>query len=568
MSRVHDGLTPVEPRLVRAAGGASNDVRCTVQGAPGLRRRDFLRRAGATGAALALPPLLADCGGTSIGNLMSVTWAVSGGLDSLSFLTQTSRDAELNQTLFLEGLLQLDPQGNIAPWLARSYQNYGNKTYVFQMREGVTWQDGKPFVVDDAVYQYQFNLNPKIVNAASGFFQGFVSSVRKTGESELTIDLAQPLEVFDYWMAIDGSYIMRRDQLANGAYKSVGTPGALPIGTGPYRVTGFTTNSSVVLERYDGHWGPKPKVKKLTLVQIIDDTSRLLAMRSGQIDGTFDVPVQDLRLWRDLSDVEIETSSSLDQWWFTMNTVKAPFDDVHVRRAMAHSLDRAGIVASVWGGNGQPTTNFLPPQEWGELLTVSQINAFYATLPQYPYDLGAAAAELAQSKYPHGFTTSILTTVERPQQALICEIFARSLAKIGINLNVRQVADSDWANEIGNNNPRELGMTINDYPPIGRDPSTNLAIVDPSRTGPNLDNISHYVNKSLIAPFDIIHRGSPSSSAKIAAIKEILRTAARDVPYLPIGIPIYALATKKHLRFNNFSPYYPFSPFAARLGPA
>lgn len=533
--------------------------------AAGMPRREFLRVAGVAGAALSFSSVLAACGGESGGDkdFSTITWGVNGGLQSLNFFTQVSTNALLAQTLFLEGLLYYDANNKLVPWLAKSWQNHDYKTFVFQMRDGVKWHNGKPFTVDDAVFQYQFHLDPDVSNSASGYWQGFVKSVEKTGPSELTIELIDPLTAFPTWLAIGASYVMPRDQIVDGGWESVGTPSTLPIGTGPYKVESLRSNSSATFTYFDDYWGRKPMVRDVTLNVIADDSTRLLALRNGQIDGTFDVPTQNIKVWDDLPSAGVATASSLAQWFMAINVTKEPFDDVHVRRAMAHALDKEGIVKSVWG-SGVPSVTLVPPECLYELMGKEEVTEFYDSLPSYPYDLDAAAAELAKSKHPDGFSISIQTTKDRPQQALMCEIFAASLGKIGIKLKVTAVSDTQWIDVLRNNDAAVMGLTINDYGGTGPDPNPNLALVNPARAKPHLENYAHYDNPALRQPFVIVDEGG-SRAQQIEAIKTILTATAEDVPYLPIGVPDYAVATVDGLEMDKLSGNYYLSPFAPLL---
>lgn len=530
-----------------------------------MPRREFLRAAGAAGVALSFSSVLAACGSGSGSDrdFSSITWGVNGGLQSLNFFTQVSTNALLAQTLCLEGLLYYDSNNKLVPWLAKSWENRDYKRFVFQMRDNVKWHDGKPFTVDDAVFQYQFHLDPDVSNSASGYWQGFVRSVEKTGPSELTIELIEPLTAFPTWLAIGASYVMPRDQIVDGGWESVGTPSTLPIGTGPYKVESLRSNSSASFTYFDDYWGRKPMVRDVTLNVIADDSTRQLALRNGQIDGTFDVPTQNIKVWGDMPNVEMATASSLAQWFMATNVTKAPFDDVHVRRAMAHALNKEGIVESVWGV-GAPSVALVPPEFLYELMGKDEVTEFYDSLPSYPYDLDAAAAELKKSKHPDGFSISIQTTKDRPQQALICEIFAASLAKIGIKLEVTAVSDSQWIDVLRNNNPAVIGLTINDYGGTGPDPGPNLALVNPDRAKPHLENYAHYDNPALRQPFVIVDQGG-SRAQQIEAIKTILTATAEDVPYLPIGVPDCAVATVGGLEMDKLSGNYNMSPFAPLL---
>jgi peptide/nickel transport system substrate-binding protein len=543
----------------------------------GGTRRELLRRGGLAGAALTLPSLLAACGGGGSKSASGVTagtqavtdaeisllrWGLPGGIDSLNFLSTFSTDAQSVMSLAYEGLLAIDVSGKIVPLLAEDFDVTDNRKFDFTIREGVTWHDGKPFTVDDAVFQFRFHLNPDVVTAPGGYWAGRTKSVEKTGPRRLTILLNEPAPLFTAYLALQPGFILRRDQLAR--HKAVGSPQLLPIGTGPYRFTRFVSDSSVTAERNEDYWGEKPKVKKVEMSILAKDEARFLAMRSGQIDGTFAVPVQSLDQWKRLPDVGSEVSPSLGTWFFGMNTKAAPFDDLHVRKAFAHALDREGIVSAVWGGNATPANVLVPPGQWKSLREQSEIDSMYESFPAHPFDLDAAKAELAKSRHADGFKLTVLCTNARPLQAVTCQVYADALAKLGITLNVREVGNTQWFSEILDNDPKKLRLTINDYPVYSTDPTYNLGLVDPERAQPNNDNVANYINPAIGKLLGTA-RNSPDDAARADAVKEILTTAATDVPYLPIVWPQTAVAIKSEYALQGFNAYYFAQPFPAQV---
>jgi peptide/nickel transport system substrate-binding protein len=145
-------------------------------------------------------------------------------------------------------------------------------------------------------------------------------------------------------------FIMKRSQLEE-AGEDYGTPDVLPLGTGPYKVVEYVPDDRVVLEAYEDYWGGAPAVGRITMVAIPDQQTRLLAMRNGDIDGSFDVSISDIDQWQGLDGVEVITAPSLGVYLLTLDQETPPFDDVEVRRAIARSVDREGLVKALLKGN-------------------------------------------------------------------------------------------------------------------------------------------------------------------------------------------------------------------------
>ena len=104
-------------------------------------------------------------------------------------------------------------------------------------------------------------------------------------------------------------------------------------------------------------------------------------MQNGDIDGTFDLAISDIDQWKALNNVDVITAPSLGIFVLTLDHSAPPFDDIHVRRAIAYAVDREGLVKALLKGNGEPATALNPPEMWAGVLPPEEVRAFYATLP-------------------------------------------------------------------------------------------------------------------------------------------------------------------------------------------
>ncbi len=106
-------------------------------------------------------------------------------------------------------------------------------------------------------------------------------------------------------------------------------------------------------------------------------------MQNGDIDGTFDLAISDIDQWKALGNVDVITAPSLGVFMLTLDHSTPPFDDIHVRKAIAYAVDRDGLVQALLKGNGEPATALNPPEMWSGVLPLDEVKAFYGTLPGY-----------------------------------------------------------------------------------------------------------------------------------------------------------------------------------------
>lgn len=531
----------------------------------GATRRQFVGRMGGFAALLALPALQAGCfGGDSpesdSGPWRDLQWGMPGGVDAISY-NDYSITAPFLVQLGLEGLLQVDPTGAVVPWLADRFENKGNQEFVLRLRDGVTWSDGTPLTIEDVVFQYQYNLREKAQPIYGLYSELEVDSAEQTGPREITVRTKRPNpRIPAALIASQAGWLVKPDQLRAVGYEKLGSPGALPIGTGPFVFDEFVPDSTLTVSRNEGYWatkqlGPLPETVTVRLLQ--EESSRLLAARSGQISGALYVGVDQLEQYASIGGWTTYTVPELGIWFFAINNKQAPFDDVHFRRAVAYSLDREGIAKAVWAGKAQPATTLVPPQTWKGFLHASELRELEETIPVYGYDLDKARAELAKSKYPEGHSISIRVTQSQPQQAQIAQILAESLAKIGVRLDLAQVSESQWFAPIANNRADDPAnvININNYPPESRDPAVNLnALLWSENAVPGRANTSNFTSDRVD---ELLAEQAATTNARkrAAALAEIVRIAADDVPYIPIVWPEIGAATGPGIDYEHPHPF-------------
>ena len=329
-----------------------------------------------------------------------ITWALPSIADTMFVPRAWTTYLGAIMSLVQEGPLAFGDDLSLIPGVT-SAEQIDPTTYKYTIRDGVTFGDGSPLTPDDIVATFQFHMKPDSGSQLAAFFSS-VASVEATGPKEVTVKLKAPNVQFQYTPAHMAGFIFKKSQLEENI-EDLGTPDALPLGTGPYKLVEFSPADRVVLEARDDYWGPKPVAKRIIFVSIPDRQTRLLAMQNGDIDGTFDLAISDIDQWKALGNVDVITAPSLGVYLLTIDHSAPPFDDIHVRKAIAYAIDRDGLVQALLKGNGEPATALNPPEMWAGVLPLDEVKAFYGTLPGYAFDLEKAKAELAQSAHAGGF---------------------------------------------------------------------------------------------------------------------------------------------------------------------
>jgi len=550
-----------------------------------LDRRQLLRSLGLGGAALAVPGFLAACGSSggsggssaapggstssapgnvSDADIPSLQWALNTStIVGLDIATAFEANSQCVAVCGMEGLLAVSDQLTLIPRLATSWKyDVANLKYVLQIRDGVKFWDGTPMTMDDVLFSLGRHIDPKVSSQIAGYFAN-VASFEKTGASEVTIKLKHPDPTIANSLVF--APIMSK-AFAQKIGKALGSPGSglRIMGTGPYKISSFPSSTAATVERFDGYWGTKPKVVSCSFSCIADTNTMKLAIQSGQSAGTLTVPVQDAADYRKISSVQTYSASGMSMCALTFDVSTPPFDDIHVRKAIAYACDREGYVRAFLGGNGTPATCMVPPEQWGSVLPQPQVASEYAKLPSYPFSIDNAKKELAQSSHPNGFTTNkILVPSSQPAVLKALESLSQTVKQIGITMPISQVPSNDWLANIYAH--KDLGIVCLLFLPDYADPADYMNLVYPSANAvKNNFNLANYKNPKVDKLIQDAN-GASSNDERAKDLMEVLTISNQDLPYYTLFWQNDVMAIQNKYVYKGFTGLYFNQPWLTRI---
>jgi peptide/nickel transport system substrate-binding protein len=372
--------------------------------------------------------------------------------------------------------------------------------------------------------------------------------VAATSRYTVVVTLKHPDAGFPYELAATGSGLIfeRKFQLAHRT--TMGLPGTLIVGTGPFEFDSLDPTTGAELSANPHYWGGPVAIKHVSVRFFSDETSEALAFRAGDVDLAFPA---NPRAFVATSGAKILSVASPGQYWFSMDTKVAPWSDVHVRRAVAYAINRAGLLTA-FGGYATPDYTMIPPLLLQELATPAQVDALIRSLPTYPFSLAKAKAELAKSAYPHGFNAT-LGTFDYGSFINVTQAIAAQLAKIGINIKVNVLAVGPYINLLLGPHAtmaiqyNELGGS----PDPGNIPETGLASKNAHTAGFNFADYTNPAADKLIT-----QGASVTAPAKrFAAYAQLLKLVGNDVPYVPLYVANNNLALSTKFTYPTFNAY-------------
>lgn len=383
--------------------------------------------------------LLCGCGkrdSNSSANIVTVL--VENSPNSLDPRVGTDAVAERVDQLIFDSLVERTSHYGIAPDLALSWQTPNPKTYIFHLRPGVHFQDGRPFTSRDVKWTLDSMLNGTLITIKAGAFKN-ISSVDAPNPLTVVIHLNKPDPALLWNLTSSGMGIV--------PYGSGRDFWQHPIGTGPYRFVSQSMDQDVIVERSPNYWGPAPHIQKIRFAVVPDATTRALELEKGAADvGVNDLSPDMDEALRKRNNLAVETGPGSEIEYLVFN-LRAPYvKDVRVRRAIALAINRRLIIQTVMRGQARPANSLLPPQHW----------AWTNDVQKYPYNPSEANALLNQAGYKRGpngvrFHIGLKTSTDETTR-LLAVVLQQQLARVGIALDLRSYEFATFYSDLTHGN--------------------------------------------------------------------------------------------------------------------
>ncbi|UWQ37071.1 ABC transporter substrate-binding protein [Leisingera aquaemixtae] len=343
-------------------------------------------------------------------------------------------------TNIFEGLTRFMGDGSVVPGLAESWEISEDGTvYTFKLRQGVTFHDGSAMDAEDVKFSLDRARAEDSTNAQKALFDG-IASVEAVDPQTVRITLEAPNGSLLFNLAWGDAVIV--------APESIEGIKTNPVGTGAYTFQEWVQGDRITLARNPDYWGEQPALASATFKFISDPTAAFAAMMAEDIDAFDNFPApENLPQFEADPRFQVLVGSTEGETILSINNKQPPFDDIRVRQAVAHAIDRQAIIDGAMFGYGTPIgTHFAPHHP-----------AYTDLTGMSAYDPEQAKALLAEAGFPEGFETTL--HLPPPSYARRGgEIIAAQLAVVGIKAEIINVEWAQWLESVFNG--KSFGLTI------------------------------------------------------------------------------------------------------------
>lgn len=459
-------------------------------------------------------PSAAPTGGGSGSALDSLSVAV--GADPVNLdprLTWVGPGYSVNAHLF-EPLVTRKDDGKghveITGLLAESWENRDDKTWVFHLRDGVTFHNGEKFTADAVKFTIETIMGDELATPLR-VWTSSIESVEAEDDHTVVIHTLAPARGLL-------NSLVQMPIVSPKAVQEYGTEFSRhPVGTGPYEFVDYTPGSVIDMKQYSGYWGKQNGPKTITWRVLPETSARVAAIQSDEVQIAENIPPDQLPVLESNSSINVLTAPTMRVMMMVPMFKNEWMRNLDFRTGLSLAIDRQSIVDSFLGGTTQVANSVSPPGTVG----------YDKDLAPYPFDLAEAKRLIKKSGYD-GATIKVGAPSGRYQMdAQIGEAIADMFKDAGVNVQFTALPWSEYAGQANKGTDAFdiyfLGQTDFTLYPTGY-----FSALFHSKLGRN-----YYDNPEVTAKIDA-SAALLDDDAAAAAYRDIQEIAYKDLPLLPL----------------------------------
>lgn len=355
----------------------------------------------------------------------TVVMIIESSPNNLDLRQGTDAQSERLGGQIFDALVQKDEHFNLQPWLAAKWEQPDALTWVFHLRDGVRFHDGRPLEAEDVAWTIRSMIDGTLITAKGGAFSA-VDKVETPDRLTVVVHLKYPDE---------GLLFNMSDSLFGVVPRGAGRDfGLHPVGSGPFRFVSAVQDKEVIVERNADYWAGPPKIERIRFTVVPDTITSALELEKGSADLASNVVTLDMvhRL-ESVPSLKVESGPSSVAIYTNFNVRDPVLKDKRVRQAIACAMDRQPIVDAIWRGQARLANTLLPAGHWAA--------ASDAELAQYPHDVARAQRLLDEAGFPAGKDGArlriTLKTSTDESTRLMAMVLQQQLRAAGIRLEIR-----------------------------------------------------------------------------------------------------------------------------------
>jgi peptide/nickel transport system substrate-binding protein len=453
----------------------------------------------------------------------TVVMMIESSPNNLDLRVGTDAQSERIGALILDALVKKDEHYNLEPWLAQSWEQPDPLTWIFHLRDGVHFHDGRPLGAVDVAWTIESLIHP----AATG---GLITSKSGSFASIEHAEVRDRLTVVVHLKHPDAGLLFNMsDGLFGVVPKGAGSElGMRPIGSGPFRFVSAVQDKEVLVERNADYWAGEPKIEKVQFRVVPDAVTMALELKKGSGDiESNGIALDMVHALRNEAKLATESGPSSVVVYMNFNVEDPILRDRRVRQAIACAIDRQAIVESLWRGKARLANSLLPPEHWAR--------AADSDMAHYPPDVKRAKVLLTAAGFPEKSDGSMrlrltLKTSTDETTRLLAAVLQQQLKAAGIDLQIRSAEFGAFYSDVTRGAFQIYALR---WISSNEDPDIFRYAYGSASFPPKGGNRGHYANRRV----DDLLRDASTQTDQVKRRKdyvEVQQILAEDLPGIPL----------------------------------
>jgi peptide/nickel transport system substrate-binding protein len=457
-----------------------------------------------------------SCSPSSHNDPSSLTFLIESSPTNLDPRFATDSQSQRIDGLLFSGLLERDNQMNFHGDLAESWSTPDPLTYVFHLRRGVRFHDGRALTSADVKATFEFIMNPANKSPKRGALR-MVSSIETPDDSTVIFHLSQPYASFSVNLIPSAIGIVPANAGADFSRH--------PIGSGAFRFVQQSQDEEVIVERNPGYFHDTPQITRVRFRVVPDGVVRALELRKGSADLEMSSLSPDIiPVIARQPALAVSERTGTNFTYLGFNLEDPLLSHRELRQALAFATDRQALIRYLLNGQAKLAAGVLPPDHW----------AAEADVAQYPYEPARAEQVLETAGFPRrqdGVRLRLTLKCSTEEQArLIGAGLQEQWRRVGVALELRPLELATLFSDVGKGN---FQITFQRWVGANTDPDFFEFAFSSKRFPPDGANRGHYRNPRIDALTNQI-RVEMNQEKRKALCSEVQKILAEDLPYLPM----------------------------------
>ncbi|SES95927.1 peptide/nickel transport system substrate-binding protein [Natronincola peptidivorans] len=433
-----------------------------------------------------------------------------------------------------ETLVEQDETMEIASGLAVSWEQVDERTYEFQLKEGVKFHNGEEMTADDVVFTFKRAAVSPRVAAIVGVLDA--DAIEAVDTYTVRVATKEPFAPILAHLAHPAASILNEKAVTEAGADY----GQKPVGTGPYMLENWQKDEFVELIKFEDYHDETRMANIETVVfrAISEAGNRTIELETGGIDIAYDIPAMDVNRVEEHANLNLIRDMNFSTTYIGFNAEKEPFNDVRVRQAINYALNMDAIVGAAYDGIGTPAKGPLGANVWGANLD----------LEAYGHNVEKAKELMKEAGYEDGFSTEIWTN-QNPQRIAVMETVQNQLREIGITVETRVL---DWGVFLQDTEDGKHDMIVLGWGTVTGDPDYGLYVLFHSDAHGAAGNRTFYTNPRVDELLDL-GRVTADPEERAAIYHEAQEIIREDAPWVftwngeeITGVKSYVKGFKNH----------------------